>query len=102
MILSASQKQVKENPDRIKMVVDMHKKAVDYAMARQPEIVEMAVQKLGQQRRSVELAVPNVELAWKIDDVFMQRAKAYTQLMFENKQLRQPVDLDKFVTRQFQ
>jgi NitT/TauT family transport system substrate-binding protein len=102
MILSASQKQVKENPDRIKMVVDMHKKAVDYAMARQPEIVEMAVQKLGQQKRSVELAVPNVELAWKIDDVFMQRAKAYTQLMFENKQLRQPVDLDKFVTRQFQ
>ena len=102
MILSASQKQVKENPARIKMVVDMHKKAVDYAMARQPEIVEMAVQKLGQQRRSVELAVPNVELAWKIDDVFMQRAKAYTQLMFENKQLRQPVDLDKFVTRQFQ
>jgi NitT/TauT family transport system substrate-binding protein len=102
MILSASQKQVRENPDRIRMVVDMHKKAVDYAMARQPEIVEMAVQKLGQQKRSVELAVPNVELAWKIDDVFMQRAKAYTQLMFENKQLRQPVDLDKFVTRQFQ
>ena len=36
MILSASQKQVKENPERIKMVVDMHKKAVDYAMANQP------------------------------------------------------------------
>src|SRR5438128_10774892 len=28
MILSASQKAVKENPERIKMVVDMHKKAV--------------------------------------------------------------------------
>jgi NitT/TauT family transport system substrate-binding protein len=102
MILSASQKQVKENPERIKLVVDMHKKAVDYAMAHQPEIVEMAVQKLGQQKRSVELAVPNVELAWKIDDVFMQRAKAYTQLMFENKQLRQNIDLDKFVAKQFQ
>src|ERR1700752_3537583 len=47
MILSASEKQVKENPERIKMVVDMHKKAVDYAMAHQPEIVDMAVQKLG-------------------------------------------------------
>ncbi len=102
MILSASQKQVKENPERIKMVVDMHKKAVDYAMAHRPEIVDMAVQKLGQQKRSVELAVPNVELAWKIDDVFMQRAKAYTQLMFENKQIRQSIDLDKFVAKQFQ
>jgi NitT/TauT family transport system substrate-binding protein len=102
MILSASQKQVKENPERIKMVVDMHKKAVDYAMAHQPEIVDMAVQKLGQQKKSVELAVPNVELAWKIDDQFMQRAKAYTQLMHENKQLRQMIDLDNFVTTQFQ
>ncbi len=102
MILSASQKQVKENPDRIRMVVEMHKKAVDYAMAHQPEIVDMAIAKLGQQKKSVELAVPNVELAWKIDDTFMTRAKAYTQLMFDNKQLRQSVDLDQFVTRQFQ
>jgi NitT/TauT family transport system substrate-binding protein len=102
MILSASQKQAKENPERIRMVVEMHKKAVDYAMAHQPEIVDMAVAKLGQQKKSVELAVPNVELAWKIDGEFMQRAKAYTQLMYENKQLRQMIDLDKFVTTQFQ
>ena len=102
MILSASQKQITENPARIKMIVDMHKKAVDYAMAHPQEIVEMAVQKLGQQRASVELAVPNVELAWKIDDVFMKRAKAYTQLMYENKQLRQMIDLDKYVTTKFQ
>jgi len=102
MILDASQKQVKENPDRIRMVVDMHKKASDYAMAHPQEIVEMAMAKLGQQKASLELAVPNVELVWKIDDVFMQRANAYAQLMFENKQLRQPIELDKFVTRQFQ
>ena len=43
MILSASQKAVKENPERIKLVVDMHKKAVDHAMANQPQIVDMAV-----------------------------------------------------------
>ena len=102
MILSASQKAVKENPQRVKLIVDMHRNAVDYAMAHQPEIVDVAMQKLGQQRRSVELAVPNVELAWKIDDVFMDRARAYTKLMFENKQIRQAIDLDQFVTRQFQ
>jgi NitT/TauT family transport system substrate-binding protein len=102
MILSASQKAVKENPERIKLVVDMHKKAVDYAMANQPQIVDMAVAKLGQQKKSVELAVPNVELAWKLDDQFMERAIAYTKLMYENKQLRQEIDLKKFVTTQFQ
>ena len=102
MIVSASQKAVKENPERIKLIVDMHRKAVEYAMANQPLIVDMAVAKLGQQKKSVELAVPNVELVWKVDDVFMQRANAYAKLMLENKQIRQPIDLDKFVTRQFQ
>src|SRR5712671_1658082 len=102
MILSASQKAVKESPERIKLIVDMHRKAVEYAMANQSLIVDMAVAKLGQQKKSVELAVPNVELVWKVDDVFMQRANAYAKLMFENKQIRQEIDLSKFVTTQFQ
>jgi len=101
MILSASEKAVKENPERIKLIVDMHRKAVEYAMANPPAIVEMAMQKLGQQKKSIELAVPNVELAWKLDDVFMERAGAYTRLMFENKQIRQMPDLNKVVTKQF-
>jgi NitT/TauT family transport system substrate-binding protein len=101
MIVSASEKAVKENPERIKLIVDMHRKAVDYAMANPPAIVEMAMQKLGQQKKSIELAVPNVELAWKIDDVFMQRAGAYSKLMFENKQIRQAPDLARVVTKQF-
>ena len=79
----------------------MHRKAVDYAMANPPQIVEMAVQKLGQQRRSVEIAQPNVELVWKLDAVFMERASAYTRLMHENKQIRQQPDLKQHVTQQF-
>jgi NitT/TauT family transport system substrate-binding protein len=101
MILSASEKAVKENPQRIKMVADMHRQAVDYAMANPSRIVDMAIAKLGQQKKSIELAVPNVELAWKLDDVFMRRANAYTRLMFENKQIRQLPDLDRHITKQF-
>ena len=101
MILSASEKAAKENPDRIRMVVDMHRKAVDFAMAHPEQIVEMSMQKLGQQKKSIEFAVPNVELAWKIDDVFMDRANAYARLMFENKQVRQIPDLSRHITKQF-
>jgi NitT/TauT family transport system substrate-binding protein len=101
MILSASEKAVKENPDRIKLIVDMHRKAIDYAMANPSVIVDMAMQRLGQQKKSIELAVPNVELAWKIDDLFMQRAGAYEKLMLENKQIRQAPDLTRVVTKQF-
>lgn len=102
MIMSASQKSIKETPEKLKLIVEMHRKAVEYAMARPPEIVDMAVAKLGQQKKSVELAVPNVELVWKLDDAFMQRATAYAKLMFENKQIRQEIDIKQFVAAQFQ
>src|SRR5215468_11261030 len=89
MILSASDKSIKDNPERIKLIVDIHRKAADYLMAHPNEMVDLAVQKLGQQRKSIEIAQPNVELAWKLDDLFVQRAKAYARLMLENKQIRQ-------------
>src|SRR6266850_2647866 len=40
MILSASEKAAKENPERVKLIVDMHRQAVDYAMATQSLIVD--------------------------------------------------------------
>ena len=61
----------------------------------------MAVQKLGQQKKSIELAAPNVELTWKIDDEFIKRAKAYAQLMHEKKQIRELPNFDQFITTKF-
>ena len=101
MILSASEKLIKENPERLKMIVDMHKKATDYAMSHPDEMVQVAMQKLGQQRKSIEMAVPNVELTWKIDDEFIKRAKAYSELMVEKKQVRQAPDMSRAITEQF-
>ncbi|HET7884891.1 MAG TPA: NrtA/SsuA/CpmA family ABC transporter substrate-binding protein [Bradyrhizobium sp.] len=101
MILSASEKLIKENPERLKMIIDMHKKATDYAMAHPEEMIEVAMQKLGQQRASIEKAVPNVELTWKIDQNFIDRAKAYSELMVEKKQVRQAPDMAHAITEQF-
>jgi NitT/TauT family transport system substrate-binding protein len=101
MILSASEQMVRDNPARIKMIVDMHRQATDYAMANRAQMIEVAMQKLGQQRKSIELAVPNVELTWKIDAQFIARAKAYSELMLEKKQIRQLPDMDKAITKKF-
>ena len=101
MILSASEKMIKENPERLRMIVDMHKKATDYAMAHPDEMIQIAMQKLGQQRKSIEIAVPNVELTWKIDDDFIKHAKAYAELMVEKKQVRQAPDMSRAITEQF-
>jgi NitT/TauT family transport system substrate-binding protein len=101
MILSASEKMIKDNPERLRMIIEMHKKATDYAMAHPEEMVEVAMRKLGQQRPSIEKAVPNVELTWKIDQTFIDRAKAYSELMVEKKQVRQAPDLAHAITQQF-
>jgi NitT/TauT family transport system substrate-binding protein len=92
---------IEKNPALVAMMMQMHKKATDYAMSNRAAMVEMAMQKLGQQKKSIELAAPNVELTWKIDAEFVSRAKAYGQLMLEKKQIRQLPDFDKFITTKF-
>ncbi len=101
MVWGARQDTVDKNPELVKIMLDMHRKATEYAMANDGAKVEMAVQKLGQTRKSIELASPNVELTWKIDAEFIKRAKAYAQLMQEKKQIRELPNFDKFVTSKF-
>ncbi|MCI0437347.1 MAG: ABC transporter substrate-binding protein, partial [Gemmatimonadetes bacterium] len=81
--------------------MEIHRKATEYAMGNRDAMVEMAVQKLGQSRKSIELAAPNVELTWKVDDNFIKRAKAYGQLMLEKKQIRELPNFDRFITTRF-
>ena len=92
---------IAKNPALVMAMMEMHKKATAYAMENREAMVEMAMQKLGQQKRSIELAAPNVELTWKIDEEFVKRAKAYGALMLEKKQIRQLPDFDKFITTKF-
>ena len=101
MIMSTSEKMINENPDRLKIIVKMHEQATEYAAAHPEEIMQVAMQKLGQQRASLEIAVPNVELTWKIDDEFVKRAKAYSELMVEKKQVRQAPDMSRAINDKF-
>ena len=101
MIWGVKADTIEKNPQLVKMMMEIHKKATEYAMTNRDAMVEMAMQKLGQQRKSIELAAPNVELTWKIDDDFIKRAKAYSQLMYEKKQIRELPNLDKSITTKF-
>ena len=102
MVMTAKADTIEKNPELVKLFMAMHKKATDYAMANRGAMVEMAVQKLGQQKKSIEMAAPNVELTWKIDAAFLKHAKAYGDLMLEKKQIRALPDYGKFITTKFQ
>jgi NitT/TauT family transport system substrate-binding protein len=95
------QELIDKNPELVRMMMEMHRKATEYAMSNENAKIDMAVQRLGQTRKSIEMAAPNVELTWKIDDEFIRRAKAYAQLMYEKKQIREMPNFDKFITTKF-
>ena len=93
---------IEKDPALMKIMMDIHKKATEYAMSNRAAMIEMAMQKLGQQKPSLEAAVPNVELTWKMDADFIKHAKAYGNLMLEKKQIRALPDYGKFLNTSFQ
>ncbi len=101
MIWATRQEMLDKNPDLVKLMVEMHRKATEFALGNRAEMVKMTMQKLGQQQKSIELAAPNVQLTWKIDDEFIKRAKAYGALMLESKQIRQLPNFDRFINTKF-
>lgn len=101
MVWATRQEMIDKNPDLVKIMVEMHRKATEFAMSNRAELVKMTMQKLGQQQKSIEMAVPNVQLTWKIDDEFIRRAKAYGTLMLEKKQIRELPNFDKFINAKF-
>ncbi len=102
MVMTAKAETIEKNPELVKVFMAMHKQATEYAMSNREAMVEMAAQKLGQQKKSIEMAAPNVELTWKIDAAFLKHAKAYGDLMLEKKQIRALPDYGKFITTKFQ
>jgi NitT/TauT family transport system substrate-binding protein len=66
-------------------------------MSDKDAFVTMAMQRLGQQRRSIELAAPNVELTWRIDDKFETEAQYYGNRMLARKEIRALPDYTRFI-----
>jgi len=92
---------IKTNPALVKQFVTMHRKSTEYVLANRPAFVEMCSQKLGIPAKTVELAAPNIELTWRIDDDWVTRAKYYGSQMLDKKQIRQLPDYSTFINSSF-
>ena len=101
MVFGAHHDTLSSNPDITHVILDIHRKASEFAMKNPAEMTAMAVAKLGQKKEAIERSVPNVELTWKIDNDFIERAKAYSGLMVEKKQVRQAPDMTHAISQQF-
>jgi NitT/TauT family transport system substrate-binding protein len=101
MVLSTRHGLIERDPDLIRTLLKIHRKSSEFAMSHREAFVEVAMQKLGQKKDSIEKAAPNVELTWNIDDKFLTQAHYYGTQMLAKKQIRQLPDYKTFIDPSF-
>jgi NitT/TauT family transport system substrate-binding protein len=101
MVFGAHSDTVSQRPDLVRVILETHRKASEYAMSHPNEMIEMAVAKLGQKREALEISVPNVELNWKMTPEMIKAAKTYAEHMVELKQIKQAPDFATFFNPSF-
>jgi ABC-type nitrate/sulfonate/bicarbonate transport system substrate-binding protein len=101
MIFGAHRDTVAERPELTEVILDIHRRASEFAMKNPDEMAAMAVARLGQKREAVAAAVPNVELTWRFGPTEIQQSKTYAQHMLELKQIKQLPDFSAFFDTRF-
>lgn len=96
MVFGAHRDVMASKPELAKVILDIHRKASEYAMSKPAELAAMAVAKLGQKKEAVEIAVSNVELTWKFGSKEIQQSKTYAEHMLALKQIKQLPDFASF------
>lgn len=92
MIFGAHRDTLAERPEVTRVILDIHRKASDFATTNRAEMVAMAVAKLGQKKDAIEASAPNVDLTWRFGETEIGQSKTYAQHMLELKQIKQLPD----------
>ncbi|MEH2513302.1 ABC-type nitrate/sulfonate/bicarbonate transport system substrate-binding protein [Nitrobacteraceae bacterium AZCC 1564] len=101
MVFGAHRDTLSSNPKITNVILDIHRKASEYAMQHPDEMAAMATAKLGQKREAIDKSVPNVELTWKFGDKEIEQSKTYAEHMMELKQIKRLPDFATFFDTSF-
>lgn len=98
MIFATHEEMVAKDPELIKTMLTVHRKASEFMMANKAAVAEMTVARLGANRTAVDhaLAANNVEYTWELTDTVLSQARTYANQMLELKQIRALPDFAKF------
>jgi ABC-type nitrate/sulfonate/bicarbonate transport system substrate-binding protein len=101
MVFGAHQETLSSAPELTRVILDIHRRASEFAMKNPGEMAAMAVARLGQKREAIEISLPNVELTWKFGPTEIQEAKTYAEHMLALKQIKQLPDFATFFDTRF-
>lgn len=101
MVFGAHRDTLAEKPDLVRTMLEIHRKATDYAQKNPDAMIAMAMTKLGQKREALERSVPNVELKWTFGATEIAQAKVYADRMLALKQIKRLPDFSTFIDTRF-
>jgi NitT/TauT family transport system substrate-binding protein len=103
MIFATSEEVVRKDPELVRTMLTVHRRASEFMMANKAAVAEMTVQRLGANRAAVDqaLGAGNVEYTWNLDDTVLSQSRTYAQQMLQLKQIRALPDFNKFLDPSF-
>ena len=103
MIFATHEETAAKDPELVRAMLTVHRKASEYMMANKPAVAEMTVARLGANRAAVDhaLAANNVEYTWELTDTVLNQSRTYANQMLELKQIRALPDFVKFLNPSF-
>lgn len=87
-VLGTHSDTVANRPDLVRTMVGLQRKAAEFATSHPDEMIAMTVAKLGQKREAIAIALPNVELIWRMTPEMIAQSRTYAEHMLELKQIR--------------
>lgn len=103
MIFATHEDTVARDPELVRAMLTVHRRASEFMMANKTAVAEMTVARLGANRAAVDhaLAANNVEYTWELTDTVLGQARTYAQQMLELRQIRSLPDFAKFLNPTF-
>ncbi|MDG4769733.1 ABC transporter substrate-binding protein [Solwaraspora sp. WMMD792] len=101
IIMATSESVIAADPELVQAMVEVHARATDY-MRDNPDVwAEAVVDKYGFSAESLELAVPNIELRWQIDDDYQAQTRVLGEQQLQLDQIQDEPDYDRFIDPSF-
>jgi ABC-type nitrate/sulfonate/bicarbonate transport system substrate-binding protein len=103
MIWATHEQMTTQDPELVRTMLRVHRRASEFMMANIPAVAEMTVQRLGAPRAAVEQALNagNVEYIWRLDATVQAQARTYAQHMLELRQIRALPNFETFLNARF-
>ena len=103
MIFATHEETITKDPELVKTMLTIHRKASEFMTANKAAVAEMTVAKLGANRAAIDnaLAADNVEYTWELTDTVLGQSRTYANQMLELKQIRALPDFAKFLNPSF-